>query len=506
MSSAGHAVERLTHRCEINDECNGQGPERQATGPSLAPPLASASRCAHERLGSQPEYRLSIGVIHQRRNCATSRIGRLAWRLARRVYSARSAFEPFAGRQWHSACGPTDSRATALPLRLEQPLQRARGREMNGLLQLLSRAPSKAMERYERLGRLGEGSYGVVFQCRDRQTGRLVAVKKFQQTEDDPLIRKIALREIRLLKNLKHPNLVSLLEVFRRKRKLHLVFEYCEHTLLNEMEKYPHGCPELMSKQLTWQILQGVAYCHRLGCVHRDVKPENILLTADGIVKLCDFGFARMLSPGENYTEYVATRWYRAPELLVGDTQYGRPVDVWAIGCVFAELVRGEALWPGKSDVDQLYLIRRTLGELLPRHVSIFQQNEFFAGVALPTPQTLTPLEGLLPEGAGRTLQLDFLRKCLDRDPDERWTCDQLLRHVYFDNFHFKVPRLESDDCDRLRSLRDRSRHSNGFGQMMLPQLPKQTGASHANSHSDSRPRSSSLHRQSFEHLPVIRS
>lgn len=82
--------------------------------------------------------------------------------------------------------------------------------------------------------------------------------------------------------------------------------------------------------------------------------------------------------PGENYTDYVATRWYRAPELLVGDTQYGTPVDVWAIGCVFAELVRGDALWPGRSDVDQLYLIRRTLGDLLPRHLAIFNQNEFF--------------------------------------------------------------------------------------------------------------------------------
>lgn len=83
------------------------------------------------------------------------------------------------------------------------------------------------------------------------------------------------------------------------------------------MERYPKGCPDITTKQFTWQILQGVAYCHRLGIVHRDVKPENILLTSDGIIKLCDFGFARMLSPGENYTEYVATRWYRAPELLV---------------------------------------------------------------------------------------------------------------------------------------------------------------------------------------------
>ena len=90
----------------------------------------------------------------------------------------------------------------------------------------------------------------------------------------------------------------------------------------------------------------------------------------------------------------------------VGDTQYGTPVDVWAIGCVFAELIRGEALWPGKSDVDQLYIIRRTLGDLLPRHMAIFQHNEFFAGITLPTPQTLTPLESLMPDTAGSTTQV----------------------------------------------------------------------------------------------------
>lgn len=181
-----------------------------------------------------------------------------------------------------------------------------------------------------------------------------------------------------LLQNLKHQNLVCLLEVFRRKRRLHLVFEFCEHTVLHELERHPQGVPDNLTKQIVYQTLLGVAYIHRQGVVHRDIKPENILLTAKGQVKLCDFGFARMLSPGENYTDYVATRWYRAPELLVGDTNYGTPVDVWAIGCVFAELVRGDALWPGRSDVDQLYLIRRTLGDLLPRHLAIFSSNEFF--------------------------------------------------------------------------------------------------------------------------------
>ncbi|XP_047351903.1 cyclin-dependent kinase-like 4 isoform X1 [Vespa velutina] len=384
----------------------------------------------------------------------------------------------------------------------------------------MSRAPSKAMERYERLGRLGEGSYGVVFQCKDRHTGKLVAVKKFQQTEDDPLIRKIALREIRLLKNLKHPNLVNLLEVFRRKRKLHLVFEYCEHTLLNEMEKFPYGCPDLMIKQLTWQILQGIAYCHRLGCVHRDVKPENILITAEGVVKLCDFGFARMLSPGENYTEYVATRWYRAPELLVGDTQYGTPVDVWAIGCVFAELIRGEALWPGKSDVDQLYLIRRTVGDLLPRHIAIFQQNEFFAGITLPSPQKLIPFKDIFPDRPSTLLQIDFLDKCLDKDPNVRWTCEQLLQHGYFENFHFKIPDVELEEFEKLKKYRDRSRLSqmnshaiedhgyrtdnSKYNQMLLPQLPQMNVVAHGQN--DNRPKSTSMqHQQGFDHLPTIR-
>uniref|UniRef100_T1GBQ5 Protein kinase domain-containing protein n=1 Tax=Megaselia scalaris TaxID=36166 RepID=T1GBQ5_MEGSC len=236
--------------------------------------------------------------------------------------------------------------------------------------------------------------------------------------------------------NLKHPNIVSLLEVFRRKRRLHLVFEFCELTVLHELERHPLGCPENLTKQITYQTLHGVAYCHKQGCLHRDIKPENILLTAQGQVKLCDFGFARMLSAGENYTDYVATRWYRAPELLVGDTSYSTPVDVWAIGCVFAELVRGEALWPGRSDVDQLFLIRKTLGDLLPRHIQIFGQNEYFKGITLPVPPTLEPLEDKMPaKSLQNPLTIDFLKKCLDKDPMKRWSCDKLIRHSYFDDY-----------------------------------------------------------------------
>nr|XP_005987946.1 PREDICTED: cyclin-dependent kinase-like 1 isoform X2 [Latimeria chalumnae] len=237
------------------------------------------------------------------------------------------------------------------------------------------------MEKFEKLGKIGEGSYGVVFKCRNKETGQIVAIKKFVESEDDPVIRKIALREIRMLKQLKHMNLVNLLEVFRRKRKLHLVFEYCDHTVLNELDRYPRGVPEQQVKSIMWQTLQAVNFCHKHNCIHRDVKPENILITKHGIIKLCDFGFATtFIGPDAYYTDYVATRWYRAPELLVGDTQYGPPVDVWAIGCVFAELISGNPLWPGRSDVDQLYLIRKTLGafrhEICEHFLSSTQSHE----------------------------------------------------------------------------------------------------------------------------------
>ncbi|XP_014775828.1 cyclin-dependent kinase-like 4 [Octopus bimaculoides] len=224
------------------------------------------------------------------------------------------------------------------------------------------------MDKYDKIAKIGEGSYGVVYKCRNKDTGQLVAIKKFVESEDDYLIKKIAMREIRMLKQLKHQNLVNLIEVFRRKKRLHLVFEYVDHTVLNELEKNPHGVAENQVKKIIYQTLKAVNFCHQHKCIHRDVKPENILVNKQGHVKLCDFGFARVLSPGDEYTDYVATRWYRGPELLVGDTQYGPPVDVWAIGCVFAELLTGQALWPGFSDVDQLYLIKKTLGN---PHVSL---------------------------------------------------------------------------------------------------------------------------------------
>ncbi|KAM8948442.1 cyclin-dependent kinase-like 1 isoform 2-T2 [Lycaon pictus] len=298
------------------------------------------------------------------------------------------------------------------------------------------------MEKYEKIGKIGEGSYGVVFKCRNRDTGQIVAIKRFLESEDDPVIKKIALREIRMLKQLKHPNLVNLLEVFRRKRKLHLVFEYCDHTVLHELDRHQRGVPEHLVKNITWQTLQAVNFCHKHDCIHRDVKPENILITKHSVIKLCDFGFARLLTgPSDYYTDYVATRWYRSPELLVGDTQYGPPVDVWAIGCVFAELLSGVPLWPGKSDVDQLYLIRKTLGDLIPRHQQVFSMNQYFSGVKIPDPEDMG---------------------CLHMNPAERLTCEQLLQHPYFDSMRETGDSAKELDRPTRKTLRQSRKHLPG--------------------------------------------
>ncbi|XP_021367362.1 cyclin-dependent kinase-like 1 isoform X8 [Mizuhopecten yessoensis] len=290
------------------------------------------------------------------------------------------------------------------------------------------------MEKYDKLGRIGEGSYGVVFKCRNKDTGGIVAIKRFVESEDDPLIKKIAMREIRMLKQLKHPNLVNLIEVFRRKKRLHLVFEYVDHTVLHELERFPRGVSEDLIKKIVSQLLEAVNYCHSRNCIHRDVKPENILLSTERQVKLCDFGFARVLTgPSDNYTDYVATRWYRAPELLVGDPKYGPPVDVWAIGCVFAELLSGQALWPGKSDLDQIFQIKKTLGDLLPSQKSAFSSNIFFQGLEIPNvePENYEPLE--LKFHKMSPVALSFMKNCLNMDPAERMTCEELLKHPYLD-------------------------------------------------------------------------
>ncbi|NXY82199.1 CDKL2 protein, partial [Alcedo cyanopectus] len=292
------------------------------------------------------------------------------------------------------------------------------------------------MEKYQVLALMGEGSYGVVTKCRNKENGQLVAVKKFLESEEDAVVRKIAMREIKLLKQLRHENLVNLLEVYKKKKRWYLVFEFVDHTVLDDLEASPSGLDYSRVRKYLFQIMRGIAFCHSHNIIHRDIKPENILVSQLGVVKLCDFGFARTLAaPGEAYTDYVATRWYRAPELLVGDSKYGKAVDVWAVGSLITEMLTGEPLFPGDSDIDQLYHITRCLGNLIPRHQELFYKNPLFAGMRLPEVKEPESLDKRYPKLS--TPVLDLAKRCLQIDPDKRPSCAQLLQSEFFNQDGF---------------------------------------------------------------------
>ncbi|PNW82642.1 hypothetical protein CHLRE_06g287450v5 [Chlamydomonas reinhardtii] len=293
---------------------------------------------------------------------------------------------------------------------------------------------------YEFVQELDEGSYGCVFACVQRPSGRLVAVKVCKHTED-PVVRRLLLREVGVLRSLpRHPCVVELLDAFRSRSsgRPHLVFECMERSAQQELEALDETrmCP-VQLKLVAWQVVMGLAHCHRNNVIHRDLKPGNILLAGRGAAcnaKLCDFGFARNMLSGrpdmqERLSSYVVTRWYRAPEILVGD-KYGMASDVWALGCTLAELANGGLpLLPGTSSLDQLARIMRCCGPLPPCQALCLHANRRLAPLRKPPPRSRTVAERL--PGVDPAL-VALVTACLQTDPALRPTARRLLSHSYF--------------------------------------------------------------------------
>lgn len=180
---------------------------------------------------------------------------------------------------------------------------------------------------------------------------------------------------------LKHLNIVTLLDVFQVNKKICLVFEYVESTLLKELDRLNAGIQLVSAKRLIFQLLQALKYFHSKNIIHRDIKPENLLISSTGVLKLCDFGFARKYKSGQKLTEYVSTRWYRAPELLIGGKNYNNSVDVWAVGCVFYEMLTGSPLFAGTNDIDTLCKIIKSRGDLTDDQSQVLSNNQDYYGI-----------------------------------------------------------------------------------------------------------------------------
>lgn len=297
------------------------------------------------------------------------------------------------------------------------------------------------MNKYEVLGIVGEGAYGVVLRCRHKETNEIVAVKKFKDSEENEDVKRTTLRELKVLRMLKQENIVELREAFRRRGKLYLVFEYVERNMLELLEEMPNGVPSNQVRNYVFQLIKAIKWCHQNDVIHRDIKPENLLISKNGVLKLCDFGFARAMTVNGSgqFTDYVATRWYRSPELLLG-ASYGKPVDIWAIGCILGELSDGQPVFPGESEIDQLFTIQKVLGQLPPDQMEMFYNNPRFKGLKFPTtiiPQTL----GRKYAGVINGIMLSFMQATLQLDPKDRFTINDAYNHPAF--------QLERDEFEK---------------------------------------------------------
>ncbi|ESO02671.1 hypothetical protein HELRODRAFT_94730 [Helobdella robusta] len=293
---------------------------------------------------------------------------------------------------------------------------------------------SRKLKRYEKVAFLGEGQFATVYKAKDRLSdNRIVAVKKIkvgQRNELDDGVNRTALREIKLLQEIHHPNIIGLLDVFGKKSNISLVFDYMETDLEMIIKDSRLVLTMAHIKSYILQTFEGLEYLHANWVLHRDLKPNNLLIDDKGVVKIGDFGLAKFFgSPTRNYTNQVVTRWYRCPELLFGCRNYGTGVDVWSVGCILAELLLRKPFLPGDSDLGQLDQIFNILGTpVLETWPDVTELPEYINFKYTPA----TPFSEIFSAAPDDLLQL--MSQLLSLNPCFRCTCSQALQMPYFTN------------------------------------------------------------------------
>lgn len=303
-------------------------------------------------------------------------------------------------------------------------------------------SPFGKAESYTKLEQLGEGSYATVYKGISCLTDQIVALKeiRIQPEEGVPFT---AIREASLLKGLKHANIVTLHDIIHTKESLTFVFEYVHTDLSQYLEKHPGGLNTCNVKLFLYQLLRGLAYCHHRRILHRDLKPQNLLISETGELKLADFGLARAKSiPSHTYSHEVVTLWYRPPDVLLGSTNYSTSLDIWGVGCIFTEMLVGVATFPGMKDAyDQLDQIFRVLGtptETTWEGVTKYPQYKSHKFVQYnPQPlSSLVPKLGYIPHAEHLANQL------LQMHPYRRISARAALNHDYFKDLPPKIHEL----------------------------------------------------------------
>lgn len=291
--------------------------------------------------------------------------------------------------------------------------------------------------KYNLQEKLGSGTYGSVYLATTKtKIEQKVAVKFFNQLNDKKMkyveIDYTSMREAAILKSLDHPNIVKLKEIIFNQKGFAMIFEYCPLNLRQFIKRNP-SIKDSELKSLSRQIISGMNYLHSSCILHRDLKPDNILLDPKDVIKLADFGLARQLAqPFREYSNSILTLYYRAPELCYGETQYSLGVDMWSIGCTLAEIVLGEPLFKSISEVDLLFSIHATLGKPSEDDAEMFREISKRKGAKITMPnikQTRT-VRGLLKDKAHEGF-IDMIERILRYDPQARPTCAELLKHPY---------------------------------------------------------------------------
>ncbi|XP_075308653.1 serine/threonine-protein kinase MAK isoform X3 [Odontesthes bonariensis] len=304
------------------------------------------------------------------------------------------------------------------------------------------------MNRYTTLKQLGDGTYGSVLMGRSNESGELVAIKrmkrKFYSWEEC-----MNLREVKSLKKLNHANVVKLKEVIRENDHLYFVFEYMKENLYQLMKDRKKMFPESVIRNISFQILQGLSFIHKHGFFHRDMKPENLLCMGPELVKIADFGLAREIRSKPPYTDYVSTRWYRAPEVLLRSSTYSSPIDLWAVGCIMAELYTLRPLFPGNSEVDEIFKICQVLGTV--KKTDWAEGYQLASAMNFRFPQCVpTHLKTLIPNASNEAITL--MKDMLQWDPKKRPTAVQALRYPYFQVGQVLGPRPQSQEVKKMQT------------------------------------------------------